>query len=334
MRARSTLVIAASMLAPVASACAIDTTLNGNAQAGFLPGVFQSFVDVPTAHLSGLHQQDSQGNIAGTDADLSTPTGRFTLATQARSGGAPPAFGPASGSANADADMVYLVASTTLPPGTPVQVEVRWAVAGRVTVAGAAMMNVQDVAQASLSGQVLISVNGAGVASRSGGYSRRVATFEQPQVIRSGTLNVEEDSDTLTLTVLVGQTLGVFMQTSVSAGTFAFGPATTGADVQSAAVWGASSLTPGAGIVLQEDHSQTAPPASNGTPSQAHSILPGRPTGGCACAPDINCDGTLNSQDFFDFLGGFFASSADYNLDGTTNSQDFFDFLAAFFAGC
>lgn len=55
-----------------------------------------------------------------------------------------------------------------------------------------------------------------------------------------------------------------------------------------------------------------------------------------ACPADFNADGAVNSQDFFDFLGAFFASSpsADFNTDGAINSQDFFDFLAAFFAGC
>jgi hypothetical protein len=55
-----------------------------------------------------------------------------------------------------------------------------------------------------------------------------------------------------------------------------------------------------------------------------------------ACAGDFNGDGELGSQDFFDFLGAFFASGpgADFNRDGVVGSQDFFDFLSAFFAGC
>jgi hypothetical protein len=52
------------------------------------------------------------------------------------------------------------------------------------------------------------------------------------------------------------------------------------------------------------------------------------------CPSDWNHSGTINSQDFFDFLNAFFANNADFNADGQTNSQDFFDFLTAFFDGC
>jgi len=53
-----------------------------------------------------------------------------------------------------------------------------------------------------------------------------------------------------------------------------------------------------------------------------------------ACSADWNHDDSVNSQDFFDFIGDFFAGNADFNATGSTDSQDFFDFITAFFAGC
>jgi hypothetical protein len=53
------------------------------------------------------------------------------------------------------------------------------------------------------------------------------------------------------------------------------------------------------------------------------------PSRGSSC--DWNDDGIVNSQDFFDFLEGFFAGDADYDLSGDTNSQDFFHFLKCLF---
>ncbi|MBC7770907.1 MAG: right-handed parallel beta-helix repeat-containing protein [Pyrinomonadaceae bacterium] len=54
------------------------------------------------------------------------------------------------------------------------------------------------------------------------------------------------------------------------------------------------------------------------------------------CRADFDGNGTLNSQDFFDFIGTFFEleARADFNADGFINSQDFFDFISAFLAGC
>lgn len=317
-------------------AFAISSNLNGNAVAGNQAGVFQSFMDVPVATLSGVQQQDAMGNDAITSGFIATPAGELAIASHACSGGVPPALGSASGAANAGADLLYTVTSSTLSPGTPVEVLIQWSMVGRVTVVGDNLMNVQDVAQTSLNGQVSISINNVNVTNRNGGYSRRVTLFDGYQFIASGNLNVTQTTDSQTHTVLVGQTIRFLVQTGIGAGTFAFGPAVTDADSQAALVWGMTSTNPQASVVLMENHAELAPPASNGTLAHAYAILPPRPDGAvpCACPADFNCDNAANSQDFFDFLAAFFQSAADFNQDGATNSQDYFDFLNAFFAGC
>ncbi|MCC5786479.1 MAG: hypothetical protein JJU33_07250 [Phycisphaerales bacterium] len=55
-----------------------------------------------------------------------------------------------------------------------------------------------------------------------------------------------------------------------------------------------------------------------------------------ACLPDINGDGVVDADDFFEFLSLFAAGDlrADFNNDGVIDADDFFKFLALFAAGC
>jgi hypothetical protein len=57
---------------------------------------------------------------------------------------------------------------------------------------------------------------------------------------------------------------------------------------------------------------------------------------GPRCRADWNLDGTVTSQDLFEFLDDFFQQSpvADFNGDGRLDSDDFFQFLSEFFVPC
>ncbi|MBY0313526.1 MAG: hypothetical protein K2W85_15785 [Phycisphaerales bacterium] len=57
---------------------------------------------------------------------------------------------------------------------------------------------------------------------------------------------------------------------------------------------------------------------------------------GARCRPDVNSDAELSTQDIFDYLNLFFASSpaADFDGSGTIEIQDVFAFLNAWFTGC
>lgn len=52
------------------------------------------------------------------------------------------------------------------------------------------------------------------------------------------------------------------------------------------------------------------------------------------CSCDLDRNGSVDSTDFFSFLGQFFTGAMDYDHDGSVGSGDFFAFLSCFFAGC
>ncbi|MCC7387876.1 MAG: hypothetical protein IT431_03820 [Phycisphaerales bacterium] len=57
---------------------------------------------------------------------------------------------------------------------------------------------------------------------------------------------------------------------------------------------------------------------------------------GCACAPDFNADGSVNTLDVLAFLGAWGADDpgADFNADGVINTLDVLAFLSAWSLGC
>ena len=73
-----------------------------------------------------------------------------------------------------------------------------------------------------------------------------------------------------------------------------------------------------------------------GAPGAMFFDLAGLEKTGGGCAPDLNGDGVVNTQDFIAFLNLWVAKdqTADWNNDGTVNTQDFVAFLNDWVAGC
>jgi len=277
-RLGSAMLLVAAVAGLNAPASAQYLTLHGIAWTTNAPVIQQTFTEVPVVSLSGIIAHDEIGNDGKANGALDTPAGQFTLSSHACSGGGPGFYGQAHGGAGASTYLDYLITSATLPAGAPVSVRVRWAVHASVMAVGQDMSGVNTVANGEADGYARIYINGNIVVNKTGSYSRSHGAYDGIQVIRSGTLNVEDDSDDQTYTVLIGQSLTVSMSGTASSASSIDAGQTDG-DVQMAAVWGVTSLDPDASAVLQSNTSEPAPPAANATPAHVVEITPPRPPG-------------------------------------------------------
>ncbi len=68
----------------------------------------------------------------------------------------------------------------------------------------------------------------------------------------------------------------------------------------------------------------------------ANALIYAADSAGGTCRPDLNGDGVVDADDFFEFLSLFAAGDlrADFNNDGVIDADDFFLFLNEFAAGC
>ena len=161
--------------------------------------------------------------------------------------------------------------------------QVNWAVRGRITATGTELSNVQDVGGGTLNGTVRLILENTTITNLTGSASRSKSTFDGLQVFSSGTLQVLGDSRGVTLGAAVGQHIRLVIDASISSGSTAFAPAVTDGDVQFSAVWGLSSLTPGANVELDQQPPVPTPPAGSATPDRADAQLPPRPPGTMPC---------------------------------------------------
>jgi len=268
------------MVGPTPPASAQVTNLRGTVGTYFLPTIQQSFTNVPTAVLGGLTLVDVNLNEAAVTGSLFAPLGRFALSAHACSGGGPGYTGTAQASANVDVTLDYVLASSTLPAGTPVQVLLSWAVSSKVVAIGQDMVGVNSYAQAGVGlGRAFVYINGTNVDGRSGSYSMSHRAYDGISMGPSGTLDVLADSfDPFppTFVVLVGQTIRFWMVSEISANS-SIESGTADGDAQLVMLWGATPLTSDAYIHLAGDPNQLAPPAETATASAADSLRPPRP---------------------------------------------------------
>lgn len=259
-------------------ALAAYTNLYGQVSTSFGGTQQQNYPDNPSAALSGLLSHDAVGNDASGSGTMASLAGTFSLSTHACSGGQSGWGGQANAMTHADVTQDYRVESTTLEPGTPVSLQIRWAVNGSETAAGSLTYHGYG-ASGSLDGHVSITVGGVSIVNKSGSRRREYNVTNGYTHLTFGVLNVEEDQGDYTVTALVGQQLRIFMSGTSSGVSIAGGTDVADGDSQMAMSWGVTSLNPAAAVVsLTYPGGYLAPPADNATPEQNLPRVPPRPS--------------------------------------------------------
>ena len=271
----------AALAFPIGAAWGDSSHLHGNVNANSTTGMQQTIDDMPVAALPGLDALDNAGNHATAGGSLAGPTGSISLTAHACSGGGPTFGGLAISGSDARFSADYLIVSSTLSAGTPVQVKFRWSTSALPHGIAQNPSNVNDAGQSGAAVQIGVVMPIGNVYDIFGSVERSGSSGGFGLTL-GGTFNPEAGSNEATLTVLVGQWLRINLQCSVNASTYAISPASTDGDVQFVIVWGVSSMNPDAAAVLASNPAEPAPPAEMATPEDAVQRRPPRPEG-----PDI-----------------------------------------------
>lgn len=260
----------------VAPASAQSTNLHGIVATTNVHSVVQNWPNVPVSTLQDLHAHDPLGNDGYAKGTLSIPTGTIKLSPHGCSGGGPGFGGQAVGGASASVILDYKIISPTLPLGTPDTLIFAWSLASRVTAVGYDMVGANTNASSSASVHIALAPNYNVESNRSGTLLRSISTSGVQKII-SGNLSVASDTAHFPFPMQVGQIIRVTIDCDVSTNSSSESGVTDG-DAQLSAVWGLTSKTPGASVVLLSDPSQPAPPAEKAIPDSAIAGLDVRPT--------------------------------------------------------
>jgi len=237
----------------------------------------QSHSNVQYASLTGVETTDAIGNASKANGSVATPDGRISLSSHACSGGGPGFGGQANARANGQVILDYLIKSSTLPNGTPVSVNVRWAVSSSVMAVAQDLQGINSGAVGSAYGQIVIAIGGVGVLNKSGAYTRTHSVGGGGITNDStGTLHMQQDEGDHTYNVLVGQIIRINFSGTGDSASGASGTTQTDGDVQMGLVWGVTSLNPNAVAVWNNDQTQPAPPAAGATQADAQGAQPPR----------------------------------------------------------